>query len=110
MAHLRIEVDARRALDQLGRMLPALAWVPRKASHKGAEKIKDHAQEILSALEHAPETLTPSPEGFPPARITGELAESILVTPVGNDADVGPTAHYCRFLELGGTHVGNMRW
>jgi hypothetical protein len=109
MPEIRIEVKADRTLAQLDRIIATLPEAARRASHKGAEQIKNNAQHILS-LEHAPGTKSPSPPGAPPARITGELADTILVSDMGDGSEVGPTAHYGRFLELGGTHEGHMRW
>lgn len=110
MAEFRIEVRSERTEAQIDRIIALLPEASRRGAHKGAEHIKDRAQEILSALEHPPETKTPSPPGAPPARITGELADTILVSDLGDGSEVGPTTHYSRFLELGGIHRGHMRW
>ena len=111
MAEVRITVDTAGTDNQLIVLSVMLREAVKRGSHKGAEAIKNRAQELLSALSHAPETRTPSPPGSPPARISGELADTIRVTDFGVDgSDVGPTAHYGRFLELGGIHEGNMRW
>lgn len=62
----------------------------------------------LSRYSHPPGTGTPSPPGFPPARVTGQLAISIRTDPpiqVGSASwktRVGPTAVYGRIQELGG--------
>jgi len=112
-----IQVKDARTLRQISRIITLLIEAERIAAHKGAEEIKNRAQEILSALEHPAETRTPSPPGAPPAMITGQLRESIMVSDLGKGSQVGPTAlasstngPYGRFLELGGKHEGNMHW
>lgn len=84
--------------------------VPRKATKKGAELVRDKARELLTTLSHPPETRTPSPLGAPPAAISGFLAGSVKVRSWARFATVRPDAHYGRFLEKGGTHSGHMRW
>lgn len=111
--------DFRAALD---------AWVTAArregvaANFDSAREIRDTARSLLTALSHAPETRTPSPEGAPPAAISGRLAASVEAQRDGDDALVGPTAEassengpYGRFLEMGGDHIahndtGEMWW
>lgn len=117
MAEIRIEVDTAGANNRLIALEIILRDALRRAEHKGAEKIKDRAQELLSVAKHPPHTRTPSPPGAPPGEITGVLKDSIMVADDGDGSRVGPTdlassvnGPYGRFLELGGVHEGNMKW
>jgi hypothetical protein len=86
-----------------------------QANLDGAKAVQKMARGLVTALWHAPNTRTPSPEGAPPASISGRLAASLQADQDGDDALVGPTSiassdkgPYPRFLELGGTqHASN---
>lgn len=92
------------------------------ANEEAAKKVQERTRQLLSIYHHAPETRTPSPEGEPPAMISGRLAASIDVQRDGDDSLVGPTdaassdnGPYGRFLEMGGDHIahnifGEMWW
>lgn len=76
-----------------------------------AEKLQEETRRLLNQKSHAKGTQTPSAPGEPPARISGDLSESVTIqgphpTAGGYEARVGPTTRYGRIQELGGT-AGN---
>lgn len=73
-----------------------------------AEAYEDRVVKVeLHEAAHPPGTWTNAPPGRPPAWVTGELARSMVITPLkrgGMEASnlIGPTAVYARIQELGG--------
>lgn len=101
--------DWQSALDELVALIPG---VLKDAGEAGAESIKSDAQLLLSMNAHGAGTYSDAPAGGPPGEITGELADSYLITSTDDGALVGPTADYAREQELGGPMRGHlfMRW
>jgi phage gpG-like protein len=100
---------AKAALDEL---LVLVHGQISDAATEVATEIQDRVQTVLLSRDHPPHTKTPSFPGTPPAAITGELAASVVVTPDGLSAFVGPTTAYGRIQELGGDMHGHpmMHW
>lgn len=76
-----------------------------------AEKLQEETRRLLTYQSHAKGTPTPSAPGQPPAKISGDLSESVSIQgphpiPDGFEARVGGTTAYARIQELGGT-AGN---
>lgn len=85
----------------------AIEVAGREATHEAAEVVATAIQHNLQLKSHPPHTPTPSAPGEPPAKISGNLMESVHVegpATVGakSFARVGPTAIYGRIQELGG--------
>jgi phage gpG-like protein len=114
LADITVDVDADRAIAQLRDLAARLHDAGHTIARKGAEKIQDHAREILDSGAHSPGSRALRPAPAAPGTISGHLAEGVWVRSTGDGAEVGPTADYGRFLELGGTHVAHspsgMRW
>lgn len=114
MATIHLEgADAlKRALDYLIDRAGVSAGV---AADRMADVAKRAIHTNLNLSSHPPGTPTPSPPGFPPSRITGQLDESVTETLRHHEDSVGhaenhvaPTAVYARIQELGGwTGVGH---
>lgn len=95
-----------RALDNLRDQAGVAAGV---ATDRMASVAKTAIHTNLNLTSHAPGTPTPSPPGFPPSRITGQLDDSVRETLRHHEPDrghaenhVAPTAVYARIQELGG--------
>lgn len=74
----------------------------------GAHLLEAETKTALSRYSHTLGTPTPSPQGQPPAVVSGTLRRSIRVAtpepkgPTGWSVSVGPSAIYGRIQELGG--------
>jgi hypothetical protein len=100
-----------KAMDLL---LAASQEQARQATKQGAEEIRDIARARLNEKSHERYTFSPSGPGEPPARIDGNLSDSMTAQMVSADeAWVGPTGgygrteEYARIQELGGTMEGH---
>jgi phage gpG-like protein len=100
---------AKAALDEL---LVLVHGQLADAATEVATEIQDRTQTVLLSRSHPAHTKTPSFPGTPPAAISGALAASVVVTPDGLSAYVGPTTSYGRIQELGGGMTGHpmMHW
>lgn len=107
-----MSVDVSAAEAGLDRLLYEVQQAMPEAAHDSAVEVQTTTRELLTALEHPFATKTPSPPGAPPAKISGALAGSVLVTDDGDTAHVGPTTDYGRIQELGGWMQGHpmMHW
>ena len=107
-----MSVDVSAAEAGLDRLLYEVQQAMPDAAHNSAEEVQKNTRELLLALEHPFATKTPSPPGAPPAKISGDLAGSVLVTDDGDTSHVGPTTDYGRIQELGGFMKGHpmMHW
>lgn len=101
-------------VDGLAAMLAAMEGQEvrvREAAREGVNDALHHVEAIMKGLlgltSHPPGTPTPSPPGSPPSLVTGRLRRSVQVNGPrreGDDqwvAEVGPTAHYAMYQELG---------
>lgn len=115
-----IRLDAGAWYAAMDELEAAVTQAMRDAAVAGAERIQQVARALLTAKGHRAHTKTPSAPGEPPARISGDLAASVLVEalPAILGAKVGPTSlasskngPYGRIQELGGGSVGPpMKW
>ena len=105
-------VDVAATEAALDALVARVQDAARGAAHDSAEEVQKTTQGLLTALEHPFSTKTPSPPGSPPAKISGDLAGSVLVTDEGDSSFVGPTTDYGRIQELGGYMQGHpmMHW
>jgi phage gpG-like protein len=110
---INIRVDSRAWDAGAARLISLMAQAGRDANVKAAEVVKRYVQAKLRETAHA-EGFRPSPSrpGMPPAFVSGDLHDSLLVTDMGDSALVGPTVRYAREQELGGPMHGHpeMRW
>jgi phage gpG-like protein len=99
---IRFEMDIAAlvaGLDELAARGQAAAMLGAQAAAAVAEvSIKRQ----LSMYSHTKRTPTPSPEGAPPAAISGTLRRSVIKETGAGYVDVGPSVVYARIQELGG--------
>lgn len=94
-----------------GYLMTIAARVPGAAAPAAlsmAEKYREAVQVRLMLINHAPFTFTPSPPGFYPALISGNLRRRVLLTGAGGGGGVGyasvsSTAFYAAIQEYGHT-------
>lgn len=107
----------RGEMTGLEAMLAAMEMQQTRVKNAAREGVADalhHVEAIMKALlsrtSHPPGTPTPSPPGSPPSLVTGNLRRSVQVDGPRQQgdswvADVGPTAHYAMYQELGTRHL-----
>lgn len=101
--------DARALVNALNRLSDRAAGPGgRAAALAMAREGTRETRQMLNRRRHSPGTPSPSPAGQPPARITGDLQRSLLVSlphsggPARWVVKMGPTAPYGRIQERGG--------
>lgn len=111
--NITVNVDSAEWEAALDELLMECRAAGRDASVEAANAIQERTKELLTDRWHPPFTATPSGPGEPPAAITGQLAESVVVDESDPDyVQVGPTTDYSREQELGGPMRGHpfMHW
>jgi phage gpG-like protein len=109
-ATVRVVVRKQKTMNALDRIMAAAVDLTPGAVEECVDQTQRDTATLLRRKQHAPGTPTPSMRGEPPAKISGDLADSVEATRAHEvdmfvwSAQVGPTnpPPYGRIQELGG--------